>query len=204
MPGLDDPIDSKESIKSLWEQVNELKQKQKEDEKERKKALQEQIKAIILKQKEEEEEHKRSLREEIAFKMDMARSIAREEHIKKHHPGRRRKQFEFLQDQDDVEVRKGFLKLHILNILKKQPSHGYELIHMISHHTDHLWTPSPGSMYPALESLESKGYITCQGDGRRKVYSLTPKGENVIGQVQKKHQEQFMEMKTFLSNIFDE
>jgi DNA-binding PadR family transcriptional regulator len=59
-------------------------------------------------------------------------------------------------------------------------------------------------MYPALESLEAKGFITCQGDGRRKVYSLTPKGENIIDQVQKKRQEQFMEMKAYLSNFFDE
>ena len=104
----------------------------------------------------------------------------------------------------DVEVRKGFLKFHILGVLKSGPTHGYEIMHRISHHTGHVWRPSPGSMYPALESLETAGYITCQGDGRRKVYSLTPKGENIMDQVQKKQQEQFLEMKAFLSGIFDE
>jgi DNA-binding PadR family transcriptional regulator len=59
-------------------------------------------------------------------------------------------------------------------------------------------------MYPALESLETGGFITCQGDGRRKIYSLTSKGENLMDQVQKKQQEQFLEMKAFLSDIFDE
>lgn len=44
-------------------------------------------------------------------------------------------------------------------------------------------------MYPALESLEAKGFIACQGDERRKVYSLTPKGESVVDQIQKKYHE---------------
>jgi DNA-binding PadR family transcriptional regulator len=131
-------------------------------------------------------------------RMDMAR----EEHVKKHHPDRIHDQFEFL--QSDIEVRKGFLKFHILGVLKSGPTHGYEIMHRISHHTGHVWRPSPGSMYPALESLETGGFITCQGDGRRKIYSLTSKGENLMDQVQKKQQEQFLEMKAFLSDIFDE
>ena len=59
-------------------------------------------------------------------------------------------------------------------------------------------------MYPALEALESRGYISCQGDGRRKVYSLTPKGEETLAQIQKKYQEKFLEMKAFLADIFGE
>ena len=127
--------------------------------------------------------------------------MAREEHISRHHPDRIHDQFEFMQDG---EVRKGFLKFHILGVLRSGPTHGYEIMHRISHHTGHDWRPSPGSMYPALESLEAGGFITCQGDGRRKVYSLTPKGENLMDQVQKKQQELFLEMKAFLSDIFDE
>lgn len=192
--------EEKERKKALQEQIHAIMVKQKQEDIERKKALHEQIDAIIREQNEEDKQRKSSIQKQIAASMDMAS----EEHIKRCQPGQRQNPLESLQDQGDVEVRKGFLKFHILGVLKTGPSHGYEIIHQIGHHTGHLWRPSPGSMYPALESLEAKGFITCHGDGRRKVYSLTPKGENVIGQVQKKHQEQLQEMKAFISNIFDE
>jgi len=110
----------------------------------------------------------------------------------------------FLQDQGDVEAHKGFLKLHILGVLSGGPSHGYEIMHRISHHTGHMWRPSPGSMYPALETLETKGFISCQGDGRRKVYSLTSKGQNVLDEIKKKRDEQFLEIKAFMSALLGE
>lgn len=189
--------EEKERKKALQEQIQAIMEKQKQEDNERKKALQDQIDAIMQKQREDDEALKRSMREQLASRMGMARG----EHISRHHPDRIHDQFEFMQDG---EVRKGFLKFHILGVLKSGPTHGYGIMHQISHHTGHVWRPSPGSMYPALESLESEGFITCQGDGRRKVYSLTPKGENIMDQVQKKQQEQFLEMKAFLSGIFDE
>ena len=225
MSGLQGPIDENEQRESISKQISiredikAIMQKQKEEEKERKKALQEQIQAIVEKQKQEDYAHKKALQEQIDAIMqkqkdednDRKRSIkeqiaarmemAREEHIIKHHPDRIHDRLDFMQD---VEVRKGFLKFHILGVLRSGPTHGYDIMHRISHHTGHVWRPSPGSMYPALESLETGGFITCQGDGRRKIYSLTPKGENIMDQVQKKQQEQFLELKAFLSGIFDE
>lgn len=112
--------------------------------------------------------------------------------------------FEPLQDRRDAETRKGFLKLHILGVLADGPSHGYEIMHRISYHTGHMWTPSPGSMYPALDALETKGFISRQGDGRRKVYSLTLKGQNVLEGIKKKRDEQLLEMKAFMSTLFEE
>ncbi len=111
-----------------------------------------------------------------------------------------------MQDQWDVEVRKGFLKMHILGVLADGPSHGYEIMQRIGHHTGDMWRPSPGSLYPALETLESNGFISCDGqeDGRRKVYSLTPKGQDVLGQMKKKREEQMSEMKAFMSALFGE
>ncbi len=104
---------------------------------------------------------------------------------------------------NDSEQRKGFLKLHIVQALDEGPSHGYELMQWISRHTDNAWTPSNGSMYPALESLESKGIISGQGDGRRKIYSLTPKGQKILDRIQKKHDEQHIELKSYTSTQFD-
>jgi DNA-binding PadR family transcriptional regulator len=54
------------------------------------------------------------------------------------------------------------------------------------------------------DTLESKGFISCLDDGRRKVYSLTARGQDVLGRISKKRDEQFQEMKTFMSALFEE
>ena len=113
-------------------------------------------------------------------------------------------ELEHLQDSGDTEVRKGFLKLHILGVLAEGPSHGYEIMHRISRHSGDGWTPSPGSMYPALDTLESRGFISCQGDGRRKVYTLTPKGQDALDRIRKMRENQFYEMKAFMSALLGE
>ena len=37
--------------------------------------------------------------------------------------------------------------------------HGYELIQQIADKTGGVWTPSPGSIYPALQQLEDEGLL---------------------------------------------
>jgi DNA-binding PadR family transcriptional regulator len=185
--------DCKNAIGAQIEELKQLHLKQQE----RRKALDDQLKEINRLQTEGRQESKRSLREQIVEKVE----LAREEHVRKHHSA---SMPEFQFPQGDTELRKGFLKQHILLALTFRPAHGYELMHLISHHTGHAWTPSPGSMYPALESLESKGFIASRGDGRRKVYSLTPKGDDIMARMKKKREEQFLEMKAFMSALFDE
>ena len=108
------------------------------------------------------------------------------------------------QDNNDVfnnEVRKGFLKLILMNIIREKPTHGYEIIQKIQEKTAGRWTPSPGSVYPALEYLESKGYIVSAEVERKKVYTITPKGEQVIEHLRKKREEMLKELTTFLGDI---
>jgi len=202
----------------IKKQLDEMKSLQKEEQKERKAVIDEQIEALKRLHREQQEsqravlekinelkrldrekqnERRRTLREQFAEKVDRMR----EEHVREHHPALGQER-QFL--QGDPETRKGFLKIHILLALSIRPAHGYELMHWIGHHTGHAWTPSPGSMYPALESLESNGFITCLGDGRRKVYSLTSKGRDALARMMKKQEEQFLEMKSFMSTLLDE
>jgi DNA-binding PadR family transcriptional regulator len=183
--------------KALEERLVGIRQLHHEQQEQRK-ALEDRLKEIKRRQTEEGIERKKTLREQLVEKME----LAREEHTKKRHS----REFELLPDYCDSEVRKGFLKLHILGVLAEGPSHGYEIMHRISHHTGHMWRPSPGSMYPALETLESNGFISCQGqeDGRRKVYSLTQKGQDVLVHMKKKREEQMAEMKAFMSALFGE
>ncbi len=39
-----------------------------------------------------------------------------------------------------------------------------------------MWRPSAGSVYPALQQLEDEGLIAPEGEGRRRMYSLTDAG----------------------------
>lgn len=210
--------EQKERRDAIKKQFDEMKSLQKEEQQERKKAIDAQIeelkrlhmeqqdsqRAVLEKinelkrlDREKQSERRKTLREQLAEKVDQIR----EEHVREHHPAVAREN-QFM--QGDPETRKGFLKIHILLALSIRPAHGYELMHWISHHTGHAWSPSPGSMYPALESLESNGFIDYQGDGRRKVYSLTSKGHDVLAQMKKKQEEQFLEMKAFMSTLLDE
>jgi DNA-binding PadR family transcriptional regulator len=77
----------------------------------------------------------------------------------------------------------GFIKLHILYHAGKEPVYGAWLIEELSHHGYNL---SPGTLYPALHSLESAGYLSCEkrivGGKVRKYYALTPAGESALEQ----------------------
>jgi DNA-binding PadR family transcriptional regulator len=59
-------------------------------------------------------------------------------------------------------------------MLRQNSSHGYALIADIHKQFDVLL--SPGTLYPLLYSLEKKGMISIEQDGRRKNYILTEKG----------------------------
>lgn len=99
------------------------------------------------------------------------------------------------------EIRKGFLKIILLKIIKDKPTHGYDIIHSVQEISHGNWKPSPGSVYPALEYLESKGYITSEEVERKKVYTITPKGEMAVERMNEKRKELMQEMVTFFGEI---
>lgn len=74
----------------------------------------------------------------------------------------------------------GFLKLAILKLLSVRPMHGYAIIKEIDRLSDHVWNPSPGSVYPALREMQASGLIDQEKSGRRRVYRLTPFGDEVL------------------------
>ena len=107
-------------------------------------------------------------------------------------------------EQSDVfnnEIRKGFLKVILLKIIKDKPTHGYDIIHMVHEKSHGHWMPSPGSVYPALEYLETKGYVTCQDVERKKVYSITEKGDKAVKRIDEKKKEMFQELIDFLGEM---
>ena len=76
-----------------------------------------------------------------------------------------------------MRVRKGDVRAAILDLLAEGGQwNGYQLIQEISGRTSGVWRPSAGSVYPALQLLEDEGLIAPEGEGRRRMYSLTDAG----------------------------
>jgi PadR family transcriptional regulator PadR len=75
----------------------------------------------------------------------------------------------------------GFVKIHILYHAGQQPVYGLWLIEELAHHGYEL---SPGTLYPALKSLEKAGYLaSCSQvvEGKvRKYYTLTDAGHSAL------------------------
>lgn len=65
------------------------------------------------------------------------------------------------------------LKNIVLNSLSQSPKNGVELMDDVERQTFGFWRPSPGSIYPLLETLSREGMIEKQDDGR---YVLTEHG----------------------------
>lgn len=69
------------------------------------------------------------------------------------------------------------LQLMLLQLLADAPAHGYELIKRLKSLSEDYYCPSPGVLYPALATLESRGFAKVETKGRRKKYHLTTHGE---------------------------
>lgn len=77
---------------------------------------------------------------------------------------------------------KSTLDLIILHLLHERPRWGYE-INMEIREKYKVYL-SAGTLYPLLHSLEEKGYVegTWELDGKRerRIYKITPKGEEFL------------------------
>ena len=86
------------------------------------------------------------------------------------------------QKEVQTKLAKGLLDLIILQFLKSQPMHGYEVITKIRKNFGIYFGPS--TIYPLLTSLEKKKYIASQWDMSserpRKVYRLTNDGNSML------------------------
>lgn len=82
-----------------------------------------------------------------------------------------------------------YLKITVLKLLQKEPYSGYDLIKTIKQNTQGSWTPSYGSIYPLLNELYKNGFVDLKQVQRKKIYSLTKKGNYAIKSMQKQRKE---------------
>lgn len=71
----------------------------------------------------------------------------------------------------------GDLRVLLLSMIAKKPSHGYEIIREIDEASSGLYVPSPGVIYPTLTLLEEQDLLVATiAEKGRKNYSITPEG----------------------------
>jgi len=79
---------------------------------------------------------------------------------------------------------RGDLKYVILELLRDQPRHGYDIIRALEERSRGSYRPSPGSVYPTLQMLEDLGYVTSTQEEGKKVYSITEEGRRYLAEQQ--------------------
>jgi PadR family transcriptional regulator len=84
------------------------------------------------------------------------------------------------------ELLKGTLDMLILQTLTLQPQHGYAIAQHIEKLSDDVLSVEQGSLYPALERLQKKGWVTSKwGEsptGRKaRYYTITASGRKQLG-----------------------
>src|SRR5258707_15730306 len=78
--------------------------------------------------------------------------------------------------------RRGDIKFILLELIKEQPRHGYDVIKVLEERYGGFYRPSPGTVYPTLQLLEDEGNgSSATVDGKR-IYTITEAGGKVIEQ----------------------
>jgi DNA-binding PadR family transcriptional regulator len=74
--------------------------------------------------------------------------------------------------------------LYALATMEREgPLYGYALAERISVATDGAWRPGPGAIYPALNALVDRGAARASQDGRRRLYTITPRGRTTLRRI---------------------
>jgi DNA-binding PadR family transcriptional regulator len=78
------------------------------------------------------------------------------------------------------------LGLYALSVMERDgPVYGYSLAERVSDQTDGAWRPGAGAVYPALQTLVSRGWARAAVDGRRRVYAITPQGRASLDRIRR-------------------
>lgn len=73
-------------------------------------------------------------------------------------------------------MRRGDVRIALLDALRDGPAHGYELISRLEQRSGGMWRPSAGSVYPTLQLLEEQGLVSGRDEEGKRVYELTDQG----------------------------
>ena len=95
----------------------------------------------------------------------------------------------------DRDLYSGLIRLHILHHAAREPIFGVGLIFELACHGYKL---SPGTLYPLLHGLETRGYLRSTerrlGRTARRMYRITPRGRRTLDSAKEKVRELFGEL----------
>ncbi|MFD0679166.1 MULTISPECIES: PadR family transcriptional regulator [unclassified Paenibacillus] len=74
----------------------------------------------------------------------------------------------------------GRIQLAILQLLRIEQMHGYQIIKQLEEKAEGLYSPSAGTVYPALQELHDKGLIDIDEQKEKKVYFLNENGKKHV------------------------
>ena len=88
-------------------------------------------------------------------------------------------------EQSQIDLLQGTLDLLILRTLLFGPTHGHSIAHSIQQTSGDVLKVDHGSLYPALQRLERRGWVTAkwgtsENNRRAKYYRLTPSGRKQL------------------------
>ena len=73
-------------------------------------------------------------------------------------------------------VRRGDVRVAILDVLATEPMNGYQVIQQIGERSGGAWRPSPGSVYPTIQQLEDEGLVEADEERGRRTLRLSDAG----------------------------
>ncbi len=90
-------------------------------------------------------------------------------------------------DPQRNELLKGTLDMLILQTLTLQPMHGYAIAQHIERRSEDVFRVEQGSLYPALDRLQRKGWVTSEWaetptKRRARYYTITKAGRKQLGE----------------------
>ena len=96
---------------------------------------------------------------------------------------------------EDKDLYGGLIRLHVLHHASHGPIFGLWIIEELREHGYRL---SPGTLYPMLHAMETKGYLRStelrQGKRSRRLYRITPAGRTALTRAKRNVQELFGEL----------
>jgi len=77
-------------------------------------------------------------------------------------------------------ARRGDIRTAALLLLAEEPRNGYQIMQEVQERSGGVWSPSPGSVYPALAQLEDEGLIRTEEQDGHKAFALTDAGRELV------------------------
>ena len=83
------------------------------------------------------------------------------------------------------QLRKGSTPILILSVLQKEPTYGYQIMRALERQSEGYFDLTAASLYPTLHRLEKEELVKSswqdgQGKRRRKYYTITDKGRQIL------------------------